>query len=99
MEKTTTENQVIELYAAIREMQRISDEGGEFSLSFVKYDRQRRNGGDLARISRARLRKKALAENIVHADYKLFFTDLDTGKARNCWQVLILEFNGHKLTL
>lgn len=91
--------QYIELYAAIREMDRISKEGGTFSLSFYKYDRQRQTGGDLARISRAQLRRKASSDNVQYADYKLFFTDMDSGKARVCWQVLIVEFNGLKITM
>jgi hypothetical protein len=100
MEKAETkQQQPIELYAAVREMQRLSLAGGEFSFSFVKYDRQRRTGGDIANVSRARLRHKAASDKIEHSDYKLFFTDLDSGKPRVCWQVLIIEFNGQKLIL
>lgn len=91
--------QYIQVYDAIREMERISDSEGEFSFSFVKYNRQTGEGGDIARISRARLRKKTPNDKIEHSDYKLFFTDLDTGKPRNCWQILILEFNGQKCIL
>lgn len=89
----------IQVYDAIREMERISQAGGEFSLSFYKYNRQNRKGGDLARISRARLRKKAPDMKIEHSSYKLFFTDLDANQPLNCWQVLITEFNGQKCTL
>ncbi len=89
----------IQVYDAIKEMQRISAAGGEFSFSFVKYNRQTGKGGDIARISRARLRKKTPNDLIEHSDYKLFFTDLDANVPRNCWQILILEFNGQKCIL
>ena len=32
------------------------------------------------------------------ASHKVFFTDTSTGRARNCWQCLIVEFNGRKVT-
>lgn len=89
----------IHIYQAIAEMERITKAGGEFSFSFFKYDRHNKTGGDYARISRARMRRKAGDDKIKHSSYKLFFTDLDSGKARNCWQVLIVEFNGKKCTL
>lgn len=89
----------IQVYDAIKEMQRISDAGGEFSFSFVKYNRQTGKGGDIARISRARLRKKTPNDLIEHSDYKLFFTDLDANVPRNCWQILILTFNEQKCIL
>jgi hypothetical protein len=89
----------IQVYDAIREMERISRAGGEFSFAFFKYNRVTREGGDLARISRARLRKKTPDQVIEHSSYKLFFMDLDNGDKRNCWQMLIVEFNGRKCTL
>lgn len=94
-----SQTNTIAVYQAIAEMTRISASGGEFSFSFYKYDRQRKTGGDLARVSRARLRKKAVSDTIEHADYKLFFTDLDSGRPLNCWQMLIVEFNGIKCYL
>lgn len=89
----------IQVYDVVREMERISKAGGEFQFSFVKYDRQKKAGGDIARISRARLRKKSPKDLIAHSDYKLFFTDLDSGAPRNCWQILIIEFNGQRCSL
>ena len=89
----------IPLYDAIREMERISRAGGEFSFSFFKYNRITGEGGDFAQISRARLRKKTPDQVIEHSSYKLFFMDLDNGDKRNCWQPLIVEFNGRKCTL
>lgn len=89
----------IGLYDAIAEMQRISEDGGNFSFSFVKYNRDTRSGGDMARIARARLRKKTPDSVIAHSSYKLFFMDMDTGQPMNCWQMLIVEFNGMECTI
>lgn len=91
--------ETIQVYDAVREMDRITKSGGTFSFSFYKYNRKTGTGGDFARISRARLRRKASDERIVHSSYKLFFVDVDSGEARNCWQVLIWEFEGKRCVL
>lgn len=96
MEKTL---QKIDLYEAIEQMKRISVAGGTFSMKFRKWNSQTLSGGDLVTVNAARLRPKAADENIANASYKLFFTDTETGLARNCWQMLIMEFNGRRTVL
>lgn len=93
------ETRQIDLYLAIQEMKRISSEGGTFSIRFRKWNREAHRGGDMASIARARLRPKASDEKIAHSSYKLFFTDTETGRALNCWQCLIMEFNGLRTVL
>ena len=84
----------IELWAAIERMREISSEGETFSMKFRKWDRQRHHGGELVTINAARIRPKAGDDAISNASHKLFFTDTETGRALNCWQILIVEFNG-----
>lgn len=93
------EAQPIDLYDAIEQMKRISLAGGTFSLTFRKWNRQTRKGGDAVKVNAARIRPKAKDEKISDASHKLFFTDTETGLARNCWQVLITEFNGCRTVL
>lgn len=93
------QQQEIQIYDAIREMEILSQKGEDFSFSFVKYNREDRNGGDIAKISRAKLRKKTPDDVIAHSSYKLFYYDLDAHRPANCWQVLIIEFNGKKCIL
>lgn len=89
----------INLYTAIEKMKEISADGGTFSIAFRKYDRQRRKGGDLVRLTAVRLRKKTSDDKIDHASYKLFLVDTETGRALNCWQILVVRFNGIKTHL
>lgn len=84
----------IDLYLAIDEMKRISASGGTFSIKFRKWNRDSGRGGDMVHLAHARLRPKASDERISNASYKLFITDTDTGRALNCWQPLVMEFNG-----
>lgn len=91
--------QKIDLYGAIEQMNRISLAGGTFSLKFRKWNSQTRSGGDMVIINAARIRPKAADEKIANSSYKLFFTDTETGLARNCWQPLIMEFNGRRTVL
>lgn len=75
-------------------MKRISLAGGTFSFKFRKWNRATRSGGDLVTVNAAKVRPKTSDEKIEHSSYKLFYVDTETGLARNCWQVLIVEFNG-----
>lgn len=93
------ETRLINLYEAVDRMRAISVAGGTFAVKFRKWNRATGKGGDLAVIPHARIRRKASDEKIAHASHKVFFTDTDTGRARNCWQCLIVEFNGQKVTL
>ncbi|MBD5294876.1 MAG: hypothetical protein HDS25_00960 [Bacteroides sp.] len=88
-----------DLYRAIEEMKRISASGATFSLKFRKYNRDNGKGGDLVHLAAARLRPKASDEEISNASYKLFLTDTETGRALNCWELLVVEFNGRKTVL
>ena len=35
----------------------------------------------------------------INASHKLFLVDTETGNALNCWQILVVEFNGQKTVL
>jgi len=84
---------------AIKEMRALSSEGIPFSFSFFTYDRDKKIGHGLRHISRATLRATPQEYIIENASHKLFFSDLDTGQDRNCWQILLSSFNGKTITL
>ncbi len=92
-------NETIDLYEAIKEMKKISLAGGTFSMKFRKWNRQTLSGGEMVTVRAARVRPKASDEKIAYSSYKLYFTDTETGRARNCWQPLIMEFNGRRTVL
>lgn len=73
--------------------------GGTFSIKFRKWNRQTRDGGDMVILTAARLRKKATDESIENSSYKLFLTDTTTGRPLNCWECLVMEFNGKRITI
>lgn len=86
----------IGLWEAIAEMERISAAEGEFSFAFYTHNRDDGSGGRRVLINTARLRKRTSSDKISNSDHKLFFTDLHTNAPRNCWQILVVEFNGKK---
>ena len=88
----------INLYVAVEQMKRITISGGTFSIKFRKWNRQTRDGGDMVILTAARLRKKATDESIENSSYKLFLTDTTTGRPLNCWDCLVMEFNGTRIT-
>lgn len=89
----------INLYRAFDCMKEISARGGTFAIRFRKWNRATRSGGDMVSLHAARLRPKASDEKIENASFKLFLTDTETGRALNCWQPLVMEFNGMKTVL
>lgn len=93
------ESEKINLYDALEQMKQISLAGGTFSMKFRKWNSQTRSGGDMVIVRAARVRPKAADEKIANSSYKLYFTDTETGLARNCWQPLIMEFNGRRTVL
>lgn len=89
----------MEVYKAISEMRAKSARGDHFSFAFMSYSYERRKSDGVVKIERARLRKQSHKENNRFADYMLNFIDLDTMEYGRCWQPLLLEFDGHELTL
>ena len=80
-------------------MKTVSQAEGTFSIKLRKYNRQKQSGGDLVFLKAARLRSKASDEKIENASHKLFLVDTETCNALNCWQILVVEFNGQKTVL
>ena len=67
-------------------------------LARMGYEPARRRG-DMVILTAARLRKKATDESIENSSYKLFLTDTTTGRPLNCWECLVMEFNGKRITI
>lgn len=90
------------LWNAIALMRRLSSEGKPFSFKHYTWDRDRQKANGLRIVHHALLRPAAKGDDLRDADHKLFYTDLDIPEMkknkRNCWQILIVEFNGMKLT-
>jgi hypothetical protein len=87
------------VFEAITEMRRISKTDGEFSFSFMTYSRDKRHSSGVRYVSRARLNKQSREGEKELSDYMLNYVDLDTGLYRNCYQPLLMTFNGNTLTL
>lgn len=94
--------QKINLYSAIAEMRKLTAKGIPFSFEHYTYNRARKTFSGLRRVDRAILRPAAKGDDINNADHKLFYQDLniadDKLNKRNCWQILIISFNGIPVT-
>ena len=92
----------IDLYAALAEMRRLTALGKSFSFKHACYNREKRHSDGIRFVRDAKLRPAAKGDDIVFAGFKLFYEDLNNmteDKNRNCWQVLIMEFNGKRIRL
>ena len=89
----------IDLFDAIRQMRMLTQENKTFSLVHATYNRETGHSDGKRLVRKAYLRPQARADEISLADHKLFYYDVDEHLPRNCWQVLILYFNGMKVVL
>jgi len=89
----------IDLYEAISRMRKLSSEGKSFSLTHATYNREEQSSHGLRHCHNAILRPAAKGDDVINADLKLFYIDQDNRVNRNCWQPLIMYFNGLKCIL
>ena len=90
------------LWTAIAEMRKLTAQGIPFSFEHYTFDRDRRQANGLRRVDKAVLRPSARADKLDQADHKLFYKNLNVTdpqkRNRNCWQILIVSFNGIPIT-
>lgn len=92
----------IPLYEAIAQMRKLSSAGKPFSITHSTYDRERQSSSGIRHVQNCILRPSAKGDDVKDAEHKLFYKDLDLPKSnqnRNCWQILIMFFNGMKCEL
>ncbi|MEI6577687.1 MAG: hypothetical protein WCO63_16040 [Bacteroidota bacterium] len=88
----------IQLFAAIAQMRRITAQGGSFSMIHATYNRDTQECHGKKYVKNAKLRPQATKEVVINADHKLFYYDIDEGQPLNCWQPLLMFFNGKRVT-
>lgn len=91
--------ETIPLYEAIAEMKQLTKAGKSFSFIHATYNREKRSTDGIRNVKSARLRSKTSNDEIAYSDFKLFYYDEDQQLPRNCWQMLIMFFNGKKVIL
>lgn len=89
----------MDIYEAIRQMKIKSEREETFSLAFMSYSYERGKSTGVVKVEHAKLRKQSTKEVNRFADYMLNFIDTDTLEYGMCWQLLLLEFDGHELEL
>jgi len=91
--------ETIDLWDAIRQMRTLSAEGKTFSFAHATYNRETCEANGLRKVDNAYLRPAARKEVVDNADFKLFYYDMDIRENRNCWQILLMYFNGKKINV
>ncbi len=91
--------QTIDLYEAVAQMRKLSSQNKTFSFSHATYNRDSNTTDGVRIVDKAVLRSRTSNDEIANSDQKLFYKEVDTRKNRNCWQVLIMTFNGKKVIL
>ena len=87
----------MELYAAIREMRRLTKAGETFSFSFMSYDRTRQRSDGIVTVHNARLRARSHDRYNQHAQLQEEYLDIDTNHPRRFWHCCLMTFNGQRV--
>jgi len=91
--------ETIDLYEAIRQMRKLTQQGQSFSFSHATYNRDRQSSDGIRIVRKAILRPAAKGDDVANADYKLFYLDQEINQNRVCWQSLLMYFEGKKVIL
>jgi len=94
-----TDEETIQLYDAIRQMRILSQQEKPFSFVHATWNRDTCTTNGIRHVERAHLRPAAKSEDLENADYKFFYFDEDLNEPRNCWQMLIMYFDGKRVIL
>lgn len=70
-----------------------------FSFVFMSYYRDKQTTKGLVAVNKAMLRASTKKTSNKNTDYMLNYTDLETGKPRQFYQVTLMYFNGMKITV
>lgn len=89
----------IDLYEAIRQMRKLTQQGLPFSFTHATYNRDRQSSDGIRIVRRAILRPSAKGDDVANADYKLFYLDQEINQNRVCWQPLLMYFEGKRIIL
>jgi hypothetical protein len=91
--------ETIDLYEAIKQMRKLSSKGKSFSFVHATWNRDKNTCEGIRHVKSARLRPAAKGDDVVNADYKVFYYDEEIREPRNCWQMLIIFFDDKQVIL
>ncbi|MFZ4523503.1 MAG: hypothetical protein ACOYNC_17500 [Bacteroidales bacterium] len=80
-------------------MRKSAQEGKPFSFVHATYNRDNDSCDGVRYVKSALLRPAAKGDDLVHAEFKLFYFDEDIQKPRVCWQPLIMYLGSKKVIL
>lgn len=87
----------INIWDAIRQMRRISDRKGTFSMIYMGYSITRGTSDGIVEVGKARLRPQDNPPG-QYSDHMLNYTDLDNNTFNHFWQPLLMYFNNKRVT-
>lgn len=91
--------ETIDLYEAIRQMRKLTQQGQSFSFTHATYNRDRQSSDGIRIVQKAILRPAAKGDDVANADYKLFYLDQEINQNRVCWQPLLMYFEDKRVIL
>ena len=91
--------ETIDLYEAIRQMRKLSQQDKSFSFVHSTLNRETDTCNGIRYVKSAHLRPSAKGDDLVNTDFKIFYYDEDLKEPRICWQMLIMYFEDKRVIL
>tara|TARA_R110002096_G_scaffold296321_2_gene490671 strand:+ start:432 stop:713 length:282 start_codon:yes stop_codon:yes gene_type:complete len=89
----------ISLQEAVAAMRRDTANGKPFEIKFLSYSLGRKKSGGIKLIPKCLLRAVPPLNKDGYGHEKLYLFDTNSHENRQCWQVLILSYNGQQISL
>lgn len=89
----------MDVFEAIKKMRELTGKGIPFSFSFMSYSMDKNKSDGIIEVSKAKLRKQSKIEDNRFADIMINYYDVESHEYGQCYQPLLLEFNGVSLEL
>lgn len=80
-------------------MRRLTAAGELFNMSFMSYNSSKNSTEGIVSVQRAKLTPRPSSDKNKHADYMISYYDYDIMENRQCWQPLIMSFQGQKVDM
>jgi hypothetical protein len=87
------------VYAAIKQMRRLSQMRQPFSFTFMSWSETKQKSNGIVEVRSARVKNRTKQADFRNTDFIEEYIDLDTMEHRRFYQPLLMTFNGQKLEL
>jgi len=93
------EKRTINIYEAISQMRKLTQENTDFSIAFMSCDTSREKSSGMVELTKVKLRSGAADNAYKNSEYIIDYLNIETNIPGRFYEILLMYFNGMKITL